>query len=890
MADETEIRRALAILVPTGVFEIRAPKARPNGSRLGTASGYFDNYEAAIKPVISLSGQAPGVYITLNPVNPALKSRAANRINPRAENTTTDAEIITRYWAPLDFDPVRPAGISSSNKEHDDALERAYQCRARLTEEGWPLPVYADSGNGAHLLYRIDLPNDEASKNLIASLLKTLASRFNDDRVILDTGVYNAARIMKLYGTQACKGDPLPDRPHRIARILETPETPSPVAVELLQALLPADRPTLSASRSAAVPSATTKGDFFAQVNTRAMQSLSAWVPTLFPAATPYHDGYRVSSKALNRDLEEDLSIVSAGIKDFGLADQGDANSGKRTPIDLVIEHGHHPDAPTAALWLCHTLCLPPESLGWKSAHSSSTAGTKNATCAHARVEINNNPSHPSYSSQSMGYPFTLEDEPFIFITINDLAFDYEKGELPEESIAAEHIAQELEGKLAFCNKARIWHAFTGTHWQPVKTKPVEDLFTRILYRAAPQGFSASYLRAIISLLGSGLLPLKKPQNAKDGLIPFENGLLDPVTRVLSPVTADNALTWCLPYCYDPGAQCTTIQRWLFNAVDQDEETLQFLRAWLAAVLVGRPDVQKFLHLLGPGGSGKGTFIRLAAELIGSRNLMTTDFRTLETSRFETSGLYQKRLVAITDSGNYRGGIDVFKALTGQDPIRLEHKHKDPGTFTFTGMVIIASNEGMMTRDFTSGLERRRLTVEFNKVASAAARSHWDALGGEAAVLHKEIPGLVNWVLALSREMVTRALMNPPQRSLEANMNAFRFGNPIADWLLENTVKDGDGSAKVGDKQVQPGGGLLNYKQWLYPNYLDWCRRNARNDTVSLTRFSRLILDVGRTLEMPLKKERGRTGVFIKGLRLRQPQDAIAFPISEGVSEVEATH
>ncbi|OZA73720.1 MAG: hypothetical protein B7X77_09440, partial [Caulobacter sp. 39-67-4] len=47
-------------------------------------------------------------------------------------------------------------------------------------------------------------------------------------------------------------------------------------------------------------------------------------------------------------------------------ADMGDARSGKRTPIDLVMEHGGAPDATDAALWLCDHLGRDPASLGWQ--------------------------------------------------------------------------------------------------------------------------------------------------------------------------------------------------------------------------------------------------------------------------------------------------------------------------------------------------------------------------------------------------------------------------------------------------------------------------------------------------------------------------------------------
>lgn len=83
---------------------------------------------------------------------------------------------------------------------------------------------------------------------------------------------------------------------------------------------------------------ADTLNNDFKRVNEVAMASLHAWVPSLFPSATSKGEGYRVTSKALNRNLQEDLSISPEGIVDFGVADMGDPQQGKRTPIDLVME------------------------------------------------------------------------------------------------------------------------------------------------------------------------------------------------------------------------------------------------------------------------------------------------------------------------------------------------------------------------------------------------------------------------------------------------------------------------------------------------------------------------------------------------------------------------
>jgi hypothetical protein len=104
-------------------------------------------------------------------------------------------------------------------------------------EQGWPLPVLADSGNGGHLLYRIDLSNDESSRDVLARCLAALALRFSDEAVSVDETVFNAARIWKLYGTRTCKGDPTPERPHRRAGLCEAPTRLEVVPRDLLENL-----------------------------------------------------------------------------------------------------------------------------------------------------------------------------------------------------------------------------------------------------------------------------------------------------------------------------------------------------------------------------------------------------------------------------------------------------------------------------------------------------------------------------------------------------------------------------------------------------------------------------------------------------------------------------
>ena len=231
------IARAISILAEPGqVVELRAL------ADTAIHSGYFNDYAACARfaEVLDCDPSVHGCYVTLNMVNPALLARRANRIKmhlSRSDTTTSDADILRRRWLPIDIDPVRPSGVSSTDAEHELARAKAEEIAGWLSQFGFPEPVTGDSGNGAHLLYRIDLPNDELSTKLVKSVLGILDLLFSDTAVSVDMANYNAGRIWKLYGTVAKKGDHIPERPHRRSRIISVPDRVDVVSLELLEKL-----------------------------------------------------------------------------------------------------------------------------------------------------------------------------------------------------------------------------------------------------------------------------------------------------------------------------------------------------------------------------------------------------------------------------------------------------------------------------------------------------------------------------------------------------------------------------------------------------------------------------------------------------------------------------
>jgi len=171
-------------------------------------SGYYTDYEKAVQDIADYDGKA-SVYTTLNPCDPKLVRRSENKLVPQAKQTTSDDEIIKISWLPLDFDPERPSGTSSSEEE----LQAAISKREEVIEEVFS-PLKAEvirgmSGNGAHGLIKLpDYDNTLEIKGNVEKIIKYLAETYSDDQVKVDGTVFNPSRIWKLYGLKSIKGDP----------------------------------------------------------------------------------------------------------------------------------------------------------------------------------------------------------------------------------------------------------------------------------------------------------------------------------------------------------------------------------------------------------------------------------------------------------------------------------------------------------------------------------------------------------------------------------------------------------------------------------------------------------------------------------------------------------
>ena len=135
--------------------------------------GYFDDAEEVFRVVEHDSGYE-AIWVSLNPIPALPDGFVLNTLRPSPSRSTKDW-YVRRTTLLIDSDPVRQTGEKKANatdQEKAAARKQAEEIQRFLCDElQWPKPILVDSGNGFHQRFEIDLPNDQASEDLIRDLL-----------------------------------------------------------------------------------------------------------------------------------------------------------------------------------------------------------------------------------------------------------------------------------------------------------------------------------------------------------------------------------------------------------------------------------------------------------------------------------------------------------------------------------------------------------------------------------------------------------------------------------------------------------------------------------------------------------------------------------------------
>lgn len=446
------------------------------------------------------------------------------------------------------------------------------------------------------------------------------------------------------------------------------------------------------------------------------------------------------------------------------------------------------------------------------------------------------------------------------------------------DSMKADILADELTNLLAWDEVAGDWYRFANGHWSRVTDRKAIQSIESVMGSEAKLGYSRATLTNVTDMLKTRLMVDK--WNESKHLLPVENGVLDIRTMELGQHSAKRRFNWCLPYRFDASSDCPVVKQWLLEAVGDKPDIVEMLRAAMFfAVAGGTSEVQFFIELLGPGGTGKSTFVRLLQALVGEGNSHTSDLKQLEESRFEQANFYGKKLIIINDSSEFGGEASNLKAATGGDPLRAEKKGKQKiESFISDAAVVIASNKPIKSSDRTSGLSRRRRPVTFGRQVTEADKAKWRGQGGLEVVLRSELPGILSWVLSMGRDAAREAIGGINGELTPAQLQHQVDTNPMAGWVDDSLVLRDGALAYTGnrpdEKRFSPFEIAKMEETKLYPNYLRWCDENGHRPASVKTFGDNLEELLSRILKLPVERlPKTRAGRAFRGIAIRSDED-----------------
>ena len=299
---------------------------------------------------------------------------------------------------------------------------------------------------------------------------------------------------------------------------------------------------------------------------------------------------------------------------------------------------------------------------------------------------------------------------------LKSLAFDvlmkiasHKKSEATEEIvkkiIGNEHIYTTRDDE-----RAQMWIYQDGIYVPQAKTY-IKEICRTILGEA----YTTNIVNEIISKIEAGSYVEQDDffKNEQIEEVAIESGILNIMTREITPFTPQKKFFSKRPIKYNENAECPAISKH-FETVLKYKEDVPVLEELFGYLLLRENKIERAFMFIGSGRNGKGKTLELMKRFVGIDNCASIPLQQLEDDNFAMGELFNKM-------ANIAGDLDkkalkhtgAFKTLTGRDLISASRKFLTRVKFTNYAKLIFACNELPITYDLTYAFWDRWIVLEF---------------------------------------------------------------------------------------------------------------------------------------------------------------------------------
>jgi putative DNA primase/helicase len=320
-------------------------------------------------------------------------------------------------------------------------------------------------------------------------------------------------------------------------------------------------------------------------------------------------------------------------------------------------------------------------------------------------------------------------------------------------------------------------------------------------------------------------------------IVSCANGLMHVPTRKLIEHDPLFFNLVAAPFDYDPAAEAPGWSKFLAELWPDDPESIAALQEYAGYLLSGRTDLHKILLIVGPTRGGKGTIGRILTQLIGPDHTAGPTLSSLSTN-FGLAPLIGKPLAIVSDArlstrGPTNQVVERLLSISGEDPLTIDRKFREPWTGRLPTRFVIMSNE-LPTFGDASGAIAYRFVI-------AVLTQSW--LGREDRGLERklvaEMPGILNWALDGLARLDGGGRFSEPAASVDALVSLLDQASPESAFVRDRCGRGAGHRVPVDD---------------LYRAWKAWCEDNGHKPGNKQT--------FGRNLR-----------AVVPGIRVTQPRD-----------------
>jgi len=302
---------------------------------------------------------------------------------------------------------------------------------------------------------------------------------------------------------------------------------------------------------------------------------------------------------------------------------------------------------------------------------------------------------------------------------------------------------------LGLCISNNITYLFNNCYWDVVGDDELKSFLSDVSIKLGTPVIDAKYhqFRKDLYKQFCATSFLKVLNNSKNIQINLLNGTLEFTNSgfLLKDFKPDDFIKYQLNFEYDPNFKAPLFDKFL-NEVLPSKNVRDLVAEYLGSIFIKKDSsikIEKVMVLLGNGANGKSVLFEVINKLLGIENVSNFSLESLTDTNGYFRAKIENKLLNYSSEMNGKIEYSIFKQLASQEKVAARLPYKEPIILDNYARLLFNSNVLPENAEISNAFFRRLLIIPFDVTIKEEDQDPELHLK-----LFKELPGVLNWILA----------------------------------------------------------------------------------------------------------------------------------------------